>query len=85
MYIIGILDKDKKLRGYLYKTHVNINRYLIGNHTAYKFATYDAALNFIYYCSDYITKDNLLEGDTFVILPSDKEETIRFDEGDKND
>ena len=86
-YIIGVLDKDKKPKGYLYKTHTNVNKYLISDHASCKFATQDAALNFIYFCSDYISKDNLSEGDTFVIIPSDKDDRLKviFKEDDKND
>ena len=84
MFIIANINKDKKFDGYLYKTYNN--RYLFDKGLAnVHFSTQDAALNFIYYCSDYV-KDSLSEGDTLIVLPSrnDKPITVKFEEGDKN-
>lgn len=85
MFIIAKINKDKKFDGYLYKTYNN--RYLFDKSLSSNvhFSTQDAALNFIYYCSDCV-KDNLSEGDTLIVLPSrdDKPITVKFKEGDKN-
>ena len=85
MFIIAKLNKDKKFDGFLYKTHTG--RYLFDtNSSNVHFGTQEAALNFIYYCSDCV-KDNLSEGDTLFVLPysDDKPVRVRFEEGDKND
>lgn len=85
MFIIAKINKDKKLYGFLYKTYND--RYLFDSSSSnVYFDTQDAALNFIYYCSDYV-KNNLLEGDTLIVLPyrDDKPLKIRFEEGDNND
>lgn len=84
MFIIAKINKDKKFDGYLYKTYNN--RYIFDKSLAnVHFSTQDAALNFIYYSSDYV-KDSLSEGDTLIVLPSrnDKPITVKFKEGDKN-
>lgn len=82
MYIIAVKDKDENIKGYLYKTHTNVNKYLIGSHTADAFVTQDEALNFIYYSSDYV-KNILSDGDKLVVLALTIERIVKED--DKND
>lgn len=85
LFIIAKINKNKKTYGFLYKTYDN--RYLFDTSLSNMyFDTQDAALNFIYYCSDYV-KSNLSEGDTLIVLPyrDDKLIKIRFEEGDNND
>lgn len=53
MFIIAKLNKDKKFCGFLYKTYNG--RYLFDtNSSNVHFDTEEAALNFVYYCSDYV-------------------------------
>lgn len=67
MYVIAVKDKDENIKGYIYSPHINVNKYLIGSHTADVFVTQDEALNFIYYSSDYV-KNILSDGDKLVVV-----------------
>lgn len=84
LFIIGKLNKNKEFNGFLFETYDG--RYLFDNkkHSNVRFGTEDAALNFIYHCSDYV-KNSLSEGDTLFVLPSndDNQIKLRFKEGDK--
>lgn len=69
MFTIVKLNKNEKIDGYLYKTHTG--RYVFSNSTNMYFSTEEAALDFIYYYSDYV-KDELSEGDRLYVLPLEK-------------
>lgn len=76
MFIIGKLNKNKEFGGFLFKTYDD--RYIFDNRSSnVRFGTEEAALNFIYYCSDYV-KNILSEGDTLYVLPSNDSSKIKL-------